>query len=79
MNIKILGSGCSNCKKLQQLAVETAKEMGIEADFEKVEDIQKIMGYGVMRTPALVINEKVKVFGRIPGKDEIKKYIEDEK
>ena len=79
MNIKILGSGCANCKKLQQVAMEAVKEMGVEADFEKVEDIQKIMGYGVMRTPALVINEKVKVFGKIPGKDEIKKYIEDEK
>jgi len=59
--------------------MEAVKEMGVEADFEKVEDIQKIMGYGVMRTPALVINEKVKVFGRIQGKEEIKKYIEDEK
>jgi len=79
MNIKILGSGCSNCKKLQQVAMEAVKDLGVEADFEKVEDIQKIMGYGVMRTPAIVINEKVKSFGRIPGKDEIKKYIEDEK
>lgn len=79
MNIKILGSGCANCKKLQQVAMEAVKEMGVEADFEKIEDIQRIMGYGVMRTPALVINEKVKVFGRVPSKDEIKKYIEDEK
>ncbi len=79
MVIKILGSGCANCKKLYQAAEEAAKEMGVEAAIEKVEDIQKIMGYGVMRTPALVINEKVKVFGRVPGKDEIKKYLEDEK
>ena len=79
MNIKILGSCCGNCKKLQQLTMEAVNEMGVEADIEKVEDIQKIMGYGVMRTPALVINEKVKVFGRVPSKDEIKKYIEDEK
>ena len=78
MIIKILGSGCANCKKLYQVAGEATKEMGVEAAFEKVEDIQKIMGYGVMRTPALVINEKVKVFGRVPGKEEIKKYIEDE-
>lgn len=78
MNIKILGGGCANCKKLYQAAEEAAKEMGVEAVFEKVEDIQRIMGYGVMRTPALVINEKVKVFGKVPGKDEIKKYIEDE-
>lgn len=79
MNIEILGSGCANCKKLHQLVMEAVNEMGVEAHFKKVEDIQRIMGYGVMRTPALVINEKVKVFGRVPAKDEIKRYIEDEK
>lgn len=78
MVIKILGMGCANCKKLHQLAEESAKELNLEATFEKVEDIKKIMAYGVMRTPALVINEKVKVFGRIPNKDEIKKYITEE-
>ena len=78
MNIKILGSGCANCKKLQAVTEETVKEMNVAANIEKVEDIQKIMGYGVMRTPAIVINEKVKAFGRIPGKDEIKKFIQDE-
>jgi len=79
MNIEILGSCCGNCNKLQQLTMEAAKEMGVEANYEKIEDIQKIMEYGVMSIPALVINEKVKVFGRVPGKEEIKKYIEDEK
>ena len=78
MNIKILGSGCANCKKLQAVTEEVIKGMAVEATIEKVEDIQKIMGYGVMRTPAIVINEKVKAFGRIPGKDEIKKYILEE-
>ncbi|WP_425801855.1 thioredoxin family protein [Desulfitobacterium sp. Sab5] len=78
MNIKILGSGCANCKKLQAITEEVVKEMGIAPTIEKVEDIQKIMGYGVMRTPALVINEKVKVSGKIPSKDEIKKYIKSE-
>lgn len=78
MVIKILGMGCSNCKTLNKLAEEEAKELNIEATFEKVEDIKKIMSYGVMRTPALVINEKVKVFGRIPSKEEIKKYIQEE-
>lgn len=78
MVIKILGSGCPNCKKLEQLAQEAAKEMGLNATFEKVQDIQKIMSYGVMSTPALVIDEKVKVYGRIPNKDVIKKYIEEE-
>lgn len=79
MNIKILGSGCANCKKLQAITEEVVKEMGIAPTIEKVEDIQKIMGYGVMRTPALVINEKVKVSGKIPSKDEIKKYLEAER
>jgi small redox-active disulfide protein 2 len=78
MNIKILGSGCANCKKLQAVTEEVVKEMNVPANIEKVEDIQKIMGYGVMRTPAIVVNEKVKAFGRILGKDEIKKFIQDE-
>jgi small redox-active disulfide protein 2 len=78
MNIKILGSGCANCKKLQAVTESVVNEMDVAATIEKVEDIQKIMSYGVMRTPALVINEKVKAFGRIPGKDEIKKFILDE-
>lgn len=78
MNIKILGSGCTNCKKLQALTEEAVKEMGADAVIEKVEDMKKIMGYGVMRTPAIVINEKVKAFGRIPKKEEIKKFIQDE-
>lgn len=79
MNIKILGSGCANCKKLQAITEEVVKEMGVAATIEKVEDIQKIMGYGVMRTPAIVINEQVKAFGRVPGKDEIRKFINDAK
>lgn len=79
MNIKILGSGCSNCKKLHQTAIDAAKELNVDATFEKIEDIPEIMKYGVMRTPALVINEKVKVFGRVPSKEEVKKYIEEEK
>lgn len=78
MVIKILGSGCPNCKRLEQLTQEVAKEMGVNATFEKVQDIQKIMSYGIMSTPALVIDEKVKVYGKVPNKDVIKKYIEEE-
>jgi small redox-active disulfide protein 2 len=78
MIIKILGSGCANCKKLQATAEEAVKELGIEASVEKVQEIQKIMSYGVMRTPALVINEKVKSSGRIPSKEEIKEFIQAE-
>lgn len=75
MIIKILGKGCANCKRLQNMTEEAVKEMNVSADIQKVEDIQKIMSYGIMSTPALVIDEKVKVLGRVPGKDEIKKMI----
>ncbi len=69
---------CSNCEKLQKLTEEVVKETSAPATVEKVSDMQKIMGYGVMRTPAIVINGKVKAMGRVPGKDKIKKYIQDE-
>ena len=78
MNIKILGTGCTNCKKLFALTEEAIKESGKDISIEKVEDMQKIAAYGVMRTPAIVINEKVKVFGRIPKKEEIERYIQEE-
>ncbi|GKU23200.1 thioredoxin family protein [Clostridium folliculivorans] len=79
MEIKILGTGCSNCKKLEANAREAVKQLSVEAKITKVEDIKDIMKYGVMRTPAIVINEKVKMFGKVCTVDEIKKYISDEK
>jgi small redox-active disulfide protein 2 len=72
MEIKILGTGCPKCKSLEQATRNTIAEMGITANIEKVEDIVKIMGYGVMQTPALVINEKVIISGRVPSNSEIK-------
>lgn len=78
MIIKILGTGCPNCLRLEGLTNEVVKEMGVEADFEKVQDIPGILSYGIMSTPGLVINEKVKSFGKIPSKSEIKNYIEEE-
>ncbi len=78
MEIKILGSGCSNCKKLEANAKEAVKELNAEAEVIKVQDIKDIMKYGVMRTPAIVINEKVKMYGKVSSVDEIKKYINDE-
>ncbi|HEX3030241.1 MAG TPA: thioredoxin family protein [Clostridia bacterium] len=78
MKIEILGSCCSNCEKLQKFTEEVVKESAFQAEVEKVSDMQKIMGYGVMRTPAIVVNGKVKAMGRVPGKDEIKKFIQDE-
>lgn len=76
MDIKILGMGCSNCKKLQEVTEEAVKELAIEANIEKVEEMSRIMGYGVMRTPALVIDEKVVLQGRIPKKEEVKKLLQ---
>jgi small redox-active disulfide protein 2 len=75
MVIKILGSGCANCKKLYENAAEAAKELGIDATLEKVENFKDILGYGVMKTPALVVDEKVKVMGRVATTEEIKKLL----
>ena len=79
MIIKILGTGCLNCKKLEANAKKAVEELGLDTTIEKVTDVKDIMTYGVMRTPAIVINEKVKMYGKICTVDEIKKYINDEK
>lgn len=78
MNIKILGMGCKKCHALEETARQAVAELGIEAEIEEVRDMAKIMSYDVMMTPALVVNEKVKVFGRVPGKEEVKKLIAEE-
>ena len=75
MEIKVLGSGCTKCKKLEQLTKEAVAEMGIEARIEKEEDIYKIMQYGVMRTPGLVIDGKVVLTGRLPKSEELKELL----
>ena len=75
MKIEILGTGCAKCHKLEELVRETAEAEGIHADISKVEDIKKIMGYGVMTTPALVVDGKVKVTGKIPTADQIKGWL----
>jgi len=75
MIIKVLGTGCANCKKLEVQTKEAIKQLGIDAVFEKVENLQEIMAYGVMKTPALVVDEQVKVMGRVPSIEDIKKYL----
>ena len=75
MKIEILGTGCPKCKKLTELAEKAVKDMGISAEISKVDKINDIMNYGVMITPALVIDGKVKVSGRIPSEEEIKNWI----
>jgi len=75
MNIKILGSGCSSCKKLEADVREAVRELAIEADVEKVTDFKAIASYGVMLTPGLVIDEKVRLSGKVPTKAEIMSLI----
>jgi small redox-active disulfide protein 2 len=75
MEIKVLGGGCPKCKRLEELAREAAGELGVEATFTKVKDMDAIMAYDVMSTPALVIDEQVKSSGRIPRKEEIAGWI----
>ncbi len=76
MEIKVLGPGCANCQKLEKLTGEAAKELGITDPLIKVSDMKEILSLGVMSLPALVIDGKVKFSGRVPSKDEIKKYLQ---
>ncbi|NQV31788.1 MAG: TM0996/MTH895 family glutaredoxin-like protein [Phycisphaeraceae bacterium] len=75
MKIQVLGTGCPKCKKLAELADAAAQEMGIEYELEKVTDINDIMAFGVMMTPALAIDGQVKVAGKVPSVDDIKLYL----
>ncbi len=75
LKIKILGGGCANCKKLEELTREVVRTMEVEAEFEKVTDPQQIQQYPILSTPALVINETVASSGRIPAKTEIARWI----
>jgi small redox-active disulfide protein 2 len=75
VEIKILGTGCTSCKNLEKNTIAAIKELGISASIVKVENIMEIMAYNVLRTPALVVDEKVKIMGRVPNVEEIKKYL----
>lgn len=77
LTIKILGSGCANCKRLEQIARKVVEEMSIEADVVKVTEYPEIMTYGITSTPGLVINEKVMSFGRIPTPAEVTTWVAD--
>ena len=75
LTIKILGSGCENCKRLAYLAERSVTHLGVEAQVEKVTDYARIMEYKVLATPGLVINEKVVSSGRIPSEAEITTFL----
>lgn len=77
LTIKILGSGCENCKKLAYLAERAVNHLGVEAEIIKVTEYPEIMAYNVMSTPGLVINEKLVSFGRIPSPAEIDTFVTD--
>ena len=78
MEIRVLGTGCSRCEELERNTINALAEMGQAADVQKVKDIKDIASYGVLSTPGLVINRKVKSSGRVPSTEEIKKMIQEE-
>jgi small redox-active disulfide protein 2 len=75
MDIKILGSGCPKCQRLEQLTREVATERGVEVQVEHVRDIAKIMEYPILGTPALVVDGEVKAAGHMPSKEEIGQWL----
>ncbi len=78
MKIRILGPGCPRCQEVAKRTIDVLAELNVAADVQKVTDIKEIMAYNILATPGLVINDKVKCSGRIPSKEEIKKWIEEE-
>ena len=75
MKIEILGTGCPKCRKVKENAEKAVQELGVEAEFVKVTDINNIMSYGVMVTPALAIDGKVMAAGKVPTIEEIKNWL----
>jgi small redox-active disulfide protein 2 len=75
LNIKILGSGCANCKRLEAVTRKVVETLGIEAEIEKVTDMSEIMKWPILSTPGLVINDAVVSSGRIPNETEIENWL----
>ncbi|HHE73034.1 MAG TPA: thioredoxin family protein [Chloroflexi bacterium] len=75
MHIKILGTGCPKCKRLEAMARKAAADLGVAATFTKVTDLNEIMAYPIARTPALVIDEQVKCSGRLPSSEELRIWL----
>ena len=75
MKIKVLGPGCANCKRVEQIARREVENLGLIAEIEKITDYGQILAYGVMSTPGLVIDEKVVAYGRIPTNEEVNNWL----
>jgi len=75
MDVKVLGTGCAKCQALEKIVAEVIAETGIEAKLEKVSDIKQIVSYGIMSTPALVINGKTKIAGKVPTKEKVRELL----
>ena len=75
LTVKILGSGCANCKKLEAVAREAATSAGLQAEFVKVTDMNAILAFDLLATPGLVINEKLVSSGRIPTQAEVRQWL----
>lgn len=75
MKLQILGTGCAKCNALMQATEKAAQTLGVPYELEKVTDLNRIMSFGVMMTPALVVDGKVKVSGKVPSVDELKKLL----
>lgn len=75
MKIQILGTGCAKCAKLAELAEQAAREMGLDFEIVKVKDLNEIVAFGVMMTPALAVDGTVKSSGKVPSLDELKKLL----
>jgi len=73
--LQVLGPGCINCQRLEENSRKAAEELGIEFEIEKISDIKQITSFGVMRTPALVVDGQVKVSGKVPGVGELKELL----
>ncbi|MFT6984268.1 MAG: small redox-active disulfide protein 2 [Psychromonas sp.] len=76
-NIKVLGTGCAKCKNTITLINQVAEQLGVQINLEKIEDLPQIMAYGVMSTPAVVVNEQVVHKGSMPSREQIESWIKE--